>query len=937
MPGIFGIHRGRRLLAGALRRAGKGRVLLVPGAAIAIVVALTAVVLLDPASAVRAAPPEGAGEGEKAVAVTFRYIDDDATVAITNTQPGDSVLIVGGVEDADGVLEDVMSGDVFEFVVISSPLTNAMFYIGPPVSPTPAPNVTIHLSCSKQLEPGLVFGPNDPDVGDGTHNIVDLDSTDDADGDGDGIERGDAPFGLEVLSVMLGKDAPSHGDCIAGSLEHASIIIKKITIGGDDTFDYTSAALGNFQLTTAGNIASTTYSGLAPGAYDVSEDDPTASPGGWDFTNLQCTDPSSDTVVTLGTRSATIELAAGETVTCTFTNTVTTTEQASIIIKKITIGGDDTFDYTTATLPGGNFQLTTAGNMASTTYSGLAPGVYDVSEDDPTASPGGWDFTNLQCTDPSSDTVVTLGTRSAAIELAAGETVTCTFTNTVTTTEQASIIIKKITIGGDDTFDYTTATLPGGNFQLTTAGNMASTTYSGLAPGAYDVSEDDPTASPGGWDFTNLQCTDPSSDTVVTLGTRSAAIELAAGETVTCTFTNDDIVVTPGPNIRIEKATNGQDADSPTGPQILVGGTATFTYVVTNTGDVKLTEVTVTDNQLGAITCTKSELAAGESMTCTASTTVVAGQYANTGMVTGTPPEASDVTDFDLSHHFGFFPPPPPPEDVTITIIKLVTTDGNATGPAAGTQFEFDLDCIGFDQTFSLADGESQQATSAANTQCSLAETNTQDADSVDGEFSNVLISSNRSFTVTNHYEGVVVLATAISKTLITADPVAVGEQVDFEISVSFVGTTLPDAEFVDIYENAFLEFISLSEGGVALACTVSPNTPDAAHDTVVCPAGEPAAATTVTISFRALQSTLPGSTINEANVVYGDPATTIGPAFDDVQIVEVLVLPRLGDGPVAGSTGSTSSEAAALLAGLAVALALAGRGLTARQAAARP
>ena len=132
MPGIFGIHRGRRLLAGALRRAGKGRVLLVPGAAIAIVVALTAVVLLDPASAVRAAPPEGAGEGEKAVAVTFRYIDDDATVAITNTQPGDSVLIVGGVEDADGVLEDVMSGDVFEFVVISSPLTNAMFYIGPP-------------------------------------------------------------------------------------------------------------------------------------------------------------------------------------------------------------------------------------------------------------------------------------------------------------------------------------------------------------------------------------------------------------------------------------------------------------------------------------------------------------------------------------------------------------------------------------------------------------------------------------------------------------------------------------------------------------------------------------------------------------------------------------------------------------------------------------
>ena len=105
--------------------------------------------------------------------------------------------------------------------------------------------------------------------------------------------------------------------------------------------------------------------------------------------------------------------------------------------------------------------------------------------------------------------------------------------------------------------------------------------------------------------------------------------------------------------IDIEKATNGQDADTPTGPQIAVGGAVTWTYVVTNTSNVTLTGVAVTDDQLGAITCPKSTLAAGESMQCTANGTAVAGQYANLGSVTGTPPVGPPVTDSDPSHYIG--------------------------------------------------------------------------------------------------------------------------------------------------------------------------------------------------------------------------------------------------------------------------------------------
>ena len=42
---------------------------------------------------------------------------------------------------------------------------------------------------------------------------------------------------------------------------------------------------------------------------------------------------------------------------------------------------------------------------------------------------------------------------------------------------------------------------------------------------------------------------------------------------------------TPQQGIDIEKATNGQDADTAEGPRLPIGSTAKFTYVVTNTGN----------------------------------------------------------------------------------------------------------------------------------------------------------------------------------------------------------------------------------------------------------------------------------------------------------------------------------------------------------------
>jgi hypothetical protein len=110
------------------------------------------------------------------------------------------------------------------------------------------------------------------------------------------------------------------------------------------------------------------------------------------------------------------------------------------------------------------------------------------------------------------------------------------------------------------------------------------------------------------------------------------------------------------PAIAIEKLTNGADADTAPGPELRVGDAVLWTYVVTNVGDVRLVEVAVTDDQGVAVTCPKTALEAGESMTCTATGTAVAGQYANIGAASGRPEGGASVSDSDFSHYLASRP-----------------------------------------------------------------------------------------------------------------------------------------------------------------------------------------------------------------------------------------------------------------------------------------
>lgn len=115
----------------------------------------------------------------------------------------------------------------------------------------------------------------------------------------------------------------------------------------------------------------------------------------------------------------------------------------------------------------------------------------------------------------------------------------------------------------------------------------------------------------------------------------------------------------PPPGISLVKYVNGIHAPNPPGPNIPAGNDVVFTYLVTNTGTLTLVNIVLVDDQLGTITCPRTTLAPGESMTCTSPTRpAISGQYHNVATVTGYPvdrdgnPAGPPLTDTDTGNYY---------------------------------------------------------------------------------------------------------------------------------------------------------------------------------------------------------------------------------------------------------------------------------------------
>ena len=336
---------------------------------------------------------------------------------------------------------------------------------------------------------------------------------------GGSVLTADPATGVALIDLQPGEDVV----CTYSNAKNGTITVTKNATGAaaGDAFTFTGDLAGT--ISTGQSLSGS----FADGTYAISE----IVPAGWDLANIVCT---GGTVIYTGGEGANptpsfapgdttvnVTIAGAEVVACTFTNV----KHGSIRVVKNAQGGDASFDFTGAR----TFQIVTNGGSGenTTAFASVPPGTYPITE----TIPAGWRLTGLACTNASA---VDLASATASVNVAAGENVTCTFTDA---REGSITITKRIRSGLSGAFTFTVPTTldPAGTFTLTPAARTvsASRVFANVLPGSYTITE---SALPAGWSLKDITCAGANSS--VDLPGRSATIDLAIGQAVECIFDN---------------------------------------------------------------------------------------------------------------------------------------------------------------------------------------------------------------------------------------------------------------------------------------------------------------------------------------------------------------------------------------------------------------
>jgi len=292
--------------------------------------------------------------------------------------------------------------------------------------------------------------------------------------------------------------------CTFTNVKRGEVIVDEVTIPAGHAQAFPFALTGGpdainqgFSLTDAD--APHTSGLVRSGTFSIAQ---SPLPTGWDLTSASCDD---------GSLPGAVGVAPGETVHCTFTHTL----RGTIVVDEITLpaGDPQSFNFSLTGGPDAVNQSFSLTDAAAPRGSGtVRPGTYAVAQ----AAPGAaWDLTSVVCSD---------GSAVGAVQLAAGETVTCTFTNV----KRGHVRVDVVTTPSADpqTFGFGVTGGPDAISNTFALADASTPFDSGLVrAGAYVSSA---LATPAGWDLTGASCSDGSSP---------AAIALGPGEDVTCTYT----------------------------------------------------------------------------------------------------------------------------------------------------------------------------------------------------------------------------------------------------------------------------------------------------------------------------------------------------------------------------------------------------------------
>lgn len=162
------------------------------------------------------------------------------------------------------------------------------------------------------------------------------------------------------------------------------------------------------------------------------------------------------------------------------------------------------------------------------------------------------------------------------------------------------------------------------------------------------------------------------------------------------------------PDVELDKLTDGGD-----GLDLPIGCPVTWTYEVTNTGNIDLSDIRVTDDHQGAARCPSSYLEPRDSMTCQITGTVTEGFYDNVGKVMANAPVDNEVEATDESTYTGVEVPPTCDDAYpSVDILwppnhKFVSMEIRGVEDACGRSTAITIDSIYQDEpTNGLGDGD---------------------------------------------------------------------------------------------------------------------------------------------------------------------------------------------------------------------------------------
>ena len=453
----------------------------------------------------------------------------------------------------------------------------------------------------------------------------------------------------------------------------------------DFAFTATGSGTSGFSLDddadgTLSNTKVFTFDGNQLGSKSVTE----GATSGWTLTSLTCTKTNTGTGST-----ATVDIQAGDDVTCTFTNK----KAAKLtIVKDAQPNAAQDFAFTATGSGTADFNLDddadgTLSNTKVFTFDGNQLGSKSVTE----SATSGWSLTSVVCTKTNTGSGAT-----ATVDIQAGDDVTCTYTNRQDATVQ---VIKDAQPNSAQDFAFTTTGL-GAGFSLDddADGTLSNTknitvTAGGLGYGSKSIAE---TATPG-WTLTSTSCQNGNG-----APQSNATINVQPGDSWVCTFTNKQdgkltIVKDAQPNNAQDFAftatgsgTSGfsldDDADG------TLSNTKVFTFDGNQLGSKSVTEGATSGWTLTSLTCTKTntgtgstatvDIQAGDDVTCTftnkkaAKLTIVKDAQPNAAQDFAFTATGSGTADFNLDDD----------ADGTLSNTKVFTFDGNQLGSKSVTE-----------------------------------------------------------------------------------------------------------------------------------------------------------------------------------------------------------------------------------------------------------